>query len=85
MTKLFTKVKTKNYFGKDVTIYRSIDAKVTIELQKPLDGGYWWTKFTQKYGPGNDGAINLPDSQCLAIAAIFRDIERENKKILSKN
>jgi hypothetical protein len=77
----FTRVEDTDAYGKPITIYRSLDSKLTVELQYPLDGGYWWTKVKHVYGHGNDGAFNFPDKACMVLAAIFKDIDRRNKKI----
>ncbi len=83
--KLFTKAVTTSAYGKKITVYRSIDAKISVELMTDLDGEYWWTKVKQVNGVGKDGAFNLPDSQCLALVAIFKSIARENWKAKGSN
>lgn len=79
--KLYTESHYINAYGRRVTAYRDAEAKIRVELEYELDGDYWWTKLTHVYGPGRDGALNLTDEQCEALAAIFRQIAKKNKKV----
>lgn len=78
--KLFTKAKTVDPYGNKITVYRSVDGKLAVELSYDLTGGYWWVKVKTINGPGNDGALNLPDMACRTLSAIFVAIDNENDK-----
>lgn len=73
----YTKSDTINAYGTPITVYRTIDGKVGVEVYHTGAKGYWWVKLKTIYGVGGDGALNLPDDHCLALADMFRAIHKE--------
>jgi hypothetical protein len=86
----YTVIDSVDPYGKDVLIYRSADAKISVTVHYSDRGvryedGYWWVKIKTHTGPGRDKALNLSSEHSLILAEILQSIDKDLRKRSSKD